>query len=278
MKISYFPNQIALNSDHVIKAFISGCNTLGHEVVANSMTADAAVIWSVLFQGRMFGNQQVYENYRKQNKPVFVIEVGSLKRGHLWKISLNNINRLATWKNEKDLNLGRPAMLGLFLQDFRQIRAETILIATQHERSLQWKGNPPVHQWVRDTISEIRKYSDRPIVIRPHPRYRIPPIFDKGITTENPRPLPDTYSEYDINFNHHCVVNFCSGPSVQAPIFGTPIICDQSSLAYPVSIPFDQIESAFLPDRQDWFVKLCHTEWTVEEIAAGIPIRRLLEE
>ena len=278
MKIAYFPNQIALNSEHVINAFINGCKFLGHEVVENAMDADAAVIWSVLFQGRMFGNQQIYESYRKQDKPVFVIEVGTLKRGVLWKISLNNINRLAAWGDQKNLNIDRPAMLGLSLQEFRQIRPKTILIATQHERSLQWRGQPSVVQWVENTIRNIRQYTDRPIVVRPHPRYRIPPLFGKGITTENPMPLPNTYSEYNINYDHHCVVNFCSGPSIQSAIAGTPVICDQSSLAYPVSIPMEKIEDAYLPDRKDWFIKLCHTEWTVEEIAAGIPISRLLEK
>jgi hypothetical protein len=31
-----------------------------------------------------------------------------------------------------------------------------------------------------------------------------------------------------------------------------------------------------LPDREDWFLKLCHTEWTVSEIAQGIPMQRLM--
>jgi hypothetical protein len=66
MKISYFPNQAALNSKPVLSAFIQGCRSLGIETVENSMDADAAVIWSVLFQGRMLPNQRVYEHYRKQ--------------------------------------------------------------------------------------------------------------------------------------------------------------------------------------------------------------------
>jgi hypothetical protein len=70
-------------------------------------------------------------------------------------------------------------------------------------------------------------------------------------------------------------VNHNSGPAVQAAIAGVPIICDSSSLAYPVSDKFENIENIALPDRQEWFLKLCHTEWTVEEIAQGIPLQRL---
>jgi hypothetical protein len=277
MKISYFPNQAALNSKPVINAFIQGCRSLGIETVENSMDADAALIWSVLFQGRMLPNQRVYEHYRKQGKDVFVIDVGTLKRGVLWKISLNNINRLAWWGNEKNLNLGRPATLSLSLQETRQIRAETILIAGQHERSLQWSGNPPLKQWFEDTVKEVRKYSQRPIIIRPHPRYQVQLNLGKDIQIDKPRMLPNTYDDFDIDYNHHCVVNFCSSPGIQAVIAGTPVVCSKASLAYPVSISMDQIENPIIQDRTDWFVRLCHTEWLVDEIAQGIPIRRLLD-
>jgi hypothetical protein len=278
MKLAYFPGQSALNSKPVLAAFLQGCKALGIESVENSLDCDAAVIWSVLFQGRMLGNQRVYEIYRKQGKPVFVIDVGTLKRGVLWKISLNNINRLAHWGNEKNLNLDRPATLGLSLHETRQIRAETILIAAQHERSLQWRGQPPVTVWIDNIVKEVRQYTDRPIIVRPHPRFRVPVTQGKDINVDYPRIIAGTYDDFNIDYNHHCVINFCSGPSVQAPICGTPVICDQSSLAYPVSSKIENIENIQLPNRSEWFIHLCHTEWTIEEISQGIPIQRLLEK
>lgn len=276
MKIAYFPNQIALNGNEVLTAFLDGCIANGIEPVMGSMNCDAAVIWSVLFQGRMMGNQRIYQHYKSQNKPVFIIEVGSLKRGKTWKISLNNINRLATWGNEKDLDFSRPATLALDLQQFRQIRPKTVLIASQHQGSLQWLGQPPVKTWIENTIKEVRQYTDMPIVVRPHPRYRVDIKPTNNVSVMYPRMIPDTYDDFDISYNYHCVINFCSGPSVQAAIAGTPVICDQSSLAYPVSSPMSEIENPTMPDRYEWFVKLCHTEWTIDEIRAGIPIRRIL--
>ena len=278
MKIAYFPDQAALNSKPVMDAFIKGCVAAGHLPVPNTYDADAAVIWSVLFMGRMGANRTVYEHFKKQNKPIFVLEVGSLKRGETWKISLNNINRLGAWGNEKDLDFNRPATLALDLQEFRQIRPKTILIATQHERSLQWAGQPPMSTWLQNTIDAVRQYTDIPIVVRPHPRYQFPFKTSQGVSLEVPHKIPNTHDIFDIDYNHHCVINFCSGPSIQSAIAGTPVICDESSLAYPVSMPLESIENPFIPDRTEWFVKLCHTEWTVDEIAKGIPIRRLLEK
>jgi hypothetical protein len=43
-------------------------------------TCDVAVIWSVLWQGRMAGNKKVWDDFRSQGKPVVVLEVGGLLR------------------------------------------------------------------------------------------------------------------------------------------------------------------------------------------------------
>jgi hypothetical protein len=40
----------------------------------------------------------------------------------------------------------------------------------------------------------------------------------------------------------------------------------------------DQIETPYMPDRTQWFTELVHTEWTVSEIAQGIPFLRLNQE
>ena len=87
--------------------------------------------------------------------------------------------------------------------------------------------------------------------------------------------LPNTYDSFDFDYNYHCVINYNSGPTVQAAINGVPVICDQSGLAYPVSDRLENIENIQLPNREEWFLKLCHTEWTVDEISQGIPLSRI---
>jgi hypothetical protein len=37
-----------------------------------------------------------------------------------------------------------------------------------------------------------------------------------------------------------------------------------------------KINEVFLPDRQNWFHQVLHTEWTVDEISQGIPQKRIL--
>lgn len=278
MKIAYFPNQTALQSEIVWRAFLDGCQTIGIEPVEGVKTADMAVIWSVLWNGRMRMNQQTYEHYRNLGKPVFIIEVGTLDRGRTWKISANHITDQGIYGNLQNLDLDRSKKLEIYLQNTKKSRGDTILITGQHERSLQWQNQPTTTSWLRQKIAEIRSFTDRPIIFRPHPRHPVSITNLPGVSLQRPQKIQHSYDKFDINFDHYCVVSHNSGPGIQAAIQGTPIICDQSSLAYPVSQSISKINEIFLPDRTNWFNRILHTEWTVEEIRSGEPQRRILDQ
>jgi hypothetical protein len=269
MRFRLYREYGALNSKPVFDAFEQGLKSLGHEIVN---TPDGIpVIWSVLWQGRMAHNEKIYQTYW----PIVIIEVGNLRRGETWRVSLNHINGLGKFGNHEDLDTDRPRKLGVKLGAVKEIRRPEIMIATQHQRSLQWQGQPTITEWVQSTVKQIRQHSDRKIVVRPHPRSPIS-LNIPGVEVGLPRQIAGTYDDFDIDYNCHCVVNHNSGPAVQAAIHGTPAICDSSSLASEISGKFEDIETIKLPDREEWFLKLCHTEWTVNEIAQGIPMKRLI--
>ena len=278
MKIAYYPNQIALNAAPILNAFLAGCKTLGIECEANSQDADAAVIWSVVWNGRMRMNQSVFSSYRRQGKPVFILEVGSLRRNVTWKLSLNHTTSEGTFANQGNFIPNRSALLDISLKPENLSRKHEILIATQHNFSEQWKGMPGIDQWTTSTIAEIRKYTQRPIVIRPHPRSLIRMRSVGNILVENPKKLPGSYDDYDLNHTYHCVVNWNSGVAIQSAIAGPPVITGPTSLAHEISGKYQNIEQIQLPDRAEWFEKILHTEWLVEELAQGIPQKRLLNE
>jgi hypothetical protein len=269
MRFRLYREYGALNSRPVFDAFEQGLKSLGHEIVN---TPDGIpVIWSVLWNGRMAHNEKIYQT----QQPVVIIEVGNLHRGKTWRVSLNHINSLGEFGNHKDLDSDRPKKLGVALAPIKENRRPEIMIATQHQRSLQWQGQSAMADWTRSAVEKIRQYSDRKIVVRPHPRSPIS-LNISGVEVIIPRQIVGTYDDFDIDYNCHCVINHNSGPAVQAVIYGTPVICDTSSLAGEISGKFEDIENIKLPDREDWFLRLCHTEWTVSEIAQGIPMQRLM--
>jgi len=275
MKIAYFPNQVALNGQLTLRCFLNSAKVQGFAPVENSMDADAAVIWSVLWNGRLQPNKLVYDHYRSQGKPVFILEVGALKRGYTWKIALNNITSDGIYGNTDNLDTKRPGKIGVSLSPVNDIRKKEIMIACQHQKSHQVHNQESLEYWLLTKVSEIKKYTDRPILIRPHPRsqfsFKVP-----GTTVISPKRLANTHEEYDIDYNYHCVINHNSGPSIVAAIRGTPVICDSSSLAYPVSGKIEGIENIRLTERENWFLSICHTEWTNDEINRGLPISRLI--
>jgi len=277
MKITYFPEQMALQSEPVWQAFLTGMQLLGHEPVKNALNADAVVIWSVLWHGRLRQNLATYNYYRQQNKPVFVIEVGSLIRGKTWKVSLNNITNAGIYPNNV-LEPNRETKLGINLHPIKENRSNRILIAAQHQSSLQWTGQPTMVDWVTQKIAEVRQVTDMPIVVRPHPRFRIGEFKGKHVTTDVPNKIPNTYDNYNLNYNFQCIINHNSGVGTQSVIHGTPVIVDQTSLAYPMTMTLSDINTPKIPDRQEWFQKILHTEWLVEELSLGIPQERLIKE
>lgn len=274
MKIAYFPTQMALNSGPVIEAFIQGCKLHKFDLLPNSYEADIAVIWSVLWQGRMADNELIYIHYRKQNKPVICIEVGALYRGTTWKIAINNINSNGIYGHQYNLDWDRPRKLGISLA--YSIHPDPhIVIAAQHKASLQLAGVDQ-EAWITEQIQELKKYTDRSIHIRPHPRCRLDTNrLPAGVELTIPKKIIGTYDSFDMHFNCHAVVNYNSGPGIQAAISGVRPIVNSSSLAHPVSINPADIENVYDVDREQWLIELCHTEYTLDEIERGQWVKRL---
>ncbi len=273
MRFKLYREYGALNSPPVFNAVELGLRTAGHEIVTDG--EDVAVIWSVLWQGRMANNQKIYQEARRQGKQVLIIEVGNLKRNHTWRISLEHINGQGNFANFDNLDVDRPQKLGVKLEPVKEIRRPEILIATQHQASLQWQGMPTMPTWTKDTVYKLQQYTKRKIIIRPHPRSPFR-VDLPGTVMEAPQKVTGSYDDFNINYNYHCVINYNSGPAVQAAIQGVPVICDRTSLAGILSEKIENIENIKLPDRSDWFLKLCHTEWTVDEIQQGMPFFRLI--
>ena len=272
--VAYYPLQCALNSKPVMSAVLDCLQARGIQTQENSMTADAAVIWSVLWAGRMAGNQAVYEHYRAQNKPVIIIEIGALYRGNTWKIAVNNITSQGYYGHLDNLDWDRPQKLKISLAT-QLITKSDIIIAAQHDCSLQ-VAEIDMTKWITNTIGLLRNATDRPITIRPHPRSRL--MLDKlppGVSIESPKKIANTYDSYDMHFDCHAVVNYNSGPGIQSAIAGVRPVVNSTSLAHPVSIEYADIEQPYIKDRQLWLTQICHTEYTVDELQRGTWLPRI---
>ena len=275
MKFSLWTAYGALNSKPVFDAFEHSLISNGHTVTRNDSNTDVNVIWSVLFNGRMAGNQTVWE----QKKPTIVLEVGGINRGTTWKVGLNGINRDAYF-SEQNNDRSRADHLGLVCKPWRS-NGDFILICGQHDKSLQWQGMPRMSNWFLETYDEIRKHTDRPILFRPHPRCRLEHIERglKNVHRQEPKQIGGSYDDFDMGFdNVHCTISYSSNPGIHSILNGVPAFVSTHSLAYPVGNDIDflhDIEKPMMPERQQWLNDYAHTEYTVEEISQGIPLKHL---
>jgi len=275
MKLSIFDKFGALNSAPVFAAFRDGLDRLGLEHNTHDFSADVAVIWSVVWAGRMKSNHGVWQHFRARGRPVIVLEVGMLERGRTWKMAVNGTGSYAY--HGHGLDLDRPRKLGVNAMPWTNT-GHDIVVCAQRTDSLQWQGQPDISTWLRNLHDRLRLYTDRDLILRPHPRQSIQSA--PGFKISTPSAVPGTYDDFDLDNelgDAWAVINHNSGPGVQAIIRGVPAFVDASSLAAPVAnLDFADIGSPSRPDRGAWLLQLCHTEWTTDEIATGWPIQRLL--
>ena len=263
-----------MNSAPVFRAWQQGAQRIGWQVTVDDWAADVAVIWSMLWRGRMRGNREVWQAYRGSGRPVIVLEVGMLQRGMTWKMGVNGTTASASWITAYDPL--RPSKIGIQTNAWRQ-RGDHVLIALQRSDSEQWRDLPATDIWLQQTLSTLSMHTDRAIRIRPHPRQRTRLPVDAAFSI--PRILANTYDSFDLQRDFDrawAVINVNSGPGSQAIISGVPAFVHADSLAAPVAnLDLCQIENPRCPDREQWLTQLSHTEWTISELQTGEPQSRL---
>lgn len=273
MRISVFDRFGALNSGPVWQALRAGCAQQGIQCSSHDLSADVAVIWSVVWAGRMRANREVWQQFRQSDRPVIVAEVGTLDRGRTWKLGLNGTGLASL---PKDLSRDRASDLSISVRPWRAT-GDHVLIGLQRQDSEQWTQAP--NDWLDRTVRQLKNCTDREIVIRPHPRYkgRVP----AGCVIQQPRPVPGTYDSFDLVdglAGAWAVVNWSSGIAITAALHGIPVFVGPDSLALPVgTTDLSRIETPPMPDRERWLRQVGHSEWTLAELATGQPLQALLD-
>lgn len=160
--------------------------------------------------------------------------------------------------------------LNLHLKDWRQ-QGNHILICLQ--RNGGWSmGGLDVMEWCRQTIKRIRKYSDRPIIVRAHPGDKKAKQY---LRLNNPDiKISFTPSILDDLKNCWAVITYNSSPGVAAAIEGIPVfVTDPNptvSQAYEVSnFKLKEIENPTCPERQQWIEKISMCHWNFAELSSG---------
>ena len=168
--------------------------------------------------------------------------------------------------------------LGIKLKPLQK-GGSNILVCCQRDGGWSMNGQA-LMPWLVSTIQQIKKYTDKTIVIRFHPG-------DKGII--NHKRMLARYRLAHVHIsssdnilddfkNAHCVINYNSSPTIAAAIEGIPtIVLDPlTSQAAEVSHhSLTNIENLQEFDRENWIHKMAQMHWTLSELKDGTAWKHL---
>jgi hypothetical protein len=283
MRVALYPDYSSLNGKPIFKALIDHLRSKNEQVFINEdRNCDVAVIWSVLWQGRMQPNKEIWEKFRGSGRPVIVLEVGGIRRNKSFKIGINGINREADFANQT-FDDKRWPLFDINLEPWKQT-GNVIVVCGQHNTSHQWRENPSMKVYFKQTIEQIRRYTDKPIVLRPHPRNPVQNFpYDrfKHVRMNMPKRDWGTYDDTDFKKllqSTWAVVNHSSNPAMEAVFNGVPVFVSEKSLCYDVgNSDLSDIMHPAMPARQNWANRLSYTEWFEHEFREGKPWARIRE-
>jgi len=182
---------------------------------------------------------------------------------------------------------------GIVLKDWHS-PGDSILIMAQKEGDSSllklYENYNRFYDWLEELIIDIRKYSDRPIIIRPHPRNNAKGVKlasrlqkklkDPTITiSQNTDSITDYLSSpnkadglYEDLKKAYCVITYNSLSSIESICEGIPTFAmEDGSMIWPIAHKdLSQIENLnYSIDRFQWSCDIAYTQWTGKEHASG---------
>lgn len=161
------------------------------------------------------------------------------------------------------------ANLNISLKPYRTT-GNHILICCQRNGGWSMKG-VPVQIWLDETIAKIRSFSDRPIVVRPHPGDK---KWRNYLRITQPNVTLSTRHIREDLQNAWATVLHNSSPAVASAIEGIPVFLTDpnpefSQAAEVSNTNLKRLEDPKMFDRQAWVEKLSMCHWNFDELRSG---------
>lgn len=242
-------------------AFEAGAKAAGYGVVdARGMQAIAGRPGDVLMSWNLHGYKgPIAAQFKASGGEVMVAEEGYTRR--LWPpkhfaVSLDGHNGSGRWFPG---NASRWRTIGLKCADWR-VEGDHVLVCGQRGIGPPLMASPK--NWHEDVAARLRKLTDRPVVVRPHP----------GKNIRQVTPLEEQLR------GAWCVVVWSSSVAVQALLAGIPVIVEAPHhiLDGAVQRGIERVNAPTFTNRTDAFERMAWAQWTMDEIADGAPFRHLL--
>ena len=258
--------------ERALLAFYEGCPVEKKLRAVNSYTpSDVAVVFGI-YKSKVpqsFARGKIIAEQKARGLTTVVLETGYLNRGdgedHHYAAGLNGLNGRADFRNE-GMPPDRFQRLNIEIKPWK-VPGEYIILCGQ----VPWDASVDhidFSAWLVQARDAIQRWSDHPIVFRPHPKVTLPPLIGCLYSTA---PL-----NADLQ-NAHACVTFNSNSAVEAVLEGVPVFAfDQGSMALEVANRrFEDIVEPQRPSRFEWASDLAYAQWTLDEMREGLAWKHL---
>lgn len=217
---------------------------------------------AVMFGWGKLRHREILRQQALVRGKTLVVSFGALRRSEgFFTLGWNGLNGRAEYLNENS-PADRWEQLKIDLRPWRS-SGRHIIISGQVPTDGS-VSTVDILQWCEEQTINLRCWTDRPLIFRPHPQAR-DISFEIPWTVRSEKLLSEDLAEA------WAVVTYNSTSSSMAVIEGVPVFtADRGSMAWEVSDhDLKRIENPTLFDRTQWAFNLAYTQWQLEEIESG---------
>lgn len=289
MKVGIFRNTITnpgkfSNKTMLMDNFAQGVRALGdHAVefqtpVLPTKALDAGFVLGYTLENNF--RRRVIDHLQRQGTPVVFVDSNILhysRPEHEWhRYSLNSVypNDGVYFFQDPDPNKWATysAWHGVALQPWRT-QGHHVVIFCQRPKGWNMFGNDQ-EAWLDKMIDKIRKYTDRPVMVRMHPgdgkRFtaieKLQKRYGDSITISEHSNIREALA------GAWCTVGYNSTPNVVAAIEGIPGYVEDPAHSWARDVAFTELSHIVdppMPDREAWANKIANIHWSNQEVISG---------
>ena len=202
--------------------------------------------------GLIRGAKQIKQNARALGFNYYALDNGYVVRDRWFRITRNGFQNTEVFERPPD----RWERLKQTIAPWRKDGRRILLCESSHWCD-EYLG---VQGWRQKTFREIRKHTDRKVVVRDKPPW--------GTIVDFPAALKDVFA----------VVTNVSACAVEALLHGVPVFVTGPSIAKPLAeTDLSQIEHPRYPEREPWAWNLAYSQFNEWDMFTG-RAKALLDE
>jgi len=275
----------------ILTSFADGAHAIGDKVVMvednRVVSCDIAVIQGYVHEGsrqapHLMIRRNAIDHQKQMGKHSLIIDsnlyqfLDMTNKDKYLRYGLDGIFANDAWYFDKNRDLSRwdkiKQSYGFTERNWSS--GDSILVCLQRNGGWSMNGRG-VMDWAIQTVSEIRSYTDRPIIVRGHPGdLTTIKEFDTRPWANVHKQLPNEITLRKQLARTHATVTYNSSPGVASILYGTPVyVTDpvpERSQCWPIcNTDLKTIETPKLFDREDFYHRLAQSHWTLDEVSIG---------